>query len=253
MKRMIITLVLVLLGAISALAQAKPDADKKPAAPMPTVDQVMENFVKAIGGKEAGMKVTSRVQKGTLEIAAMGVNAPIELYAKAPNKSLFFLDVPSYGIIQEGFDGTAAWAQEPQGGLRDKTGAELAETKLDGQFYKNLRLKELYSKLELSGVESVGGRDAYVIVCTPTGGSPEKFYFDKENGLLVRHDFERESPMGRSPTQQFLTDYKEVDGMKVPHTIRNIGAMGEMTIKFTEIKQNVPIDDAKFNKPAAKP
>src|SRR6185295_9511055 len=93
MKRMIVTIVLVLLGVTSALAQAKPD-DKKPAGPMPTVDQVLDNFVKAIGGKEASMKVTSRVEKGTLEIAAMGVNAPIELYAKAPNKSLFFLDVP---------------------------------------------------------------------------------------------------------------------------------------------------------------
>src|SRR6185295_9173411 len=116
MKRITVTLVLVLLGAISALAQAKPEADKKPAGPLPTVDQVLENYVKAIGGKEANMKVTSRVEKGTLEIAAMGVNAPIELYSKAPNKSLFFLDVPSFGVIQEGFDGTGAWSQEPQGG-----------------------------------------------------------------------------------------------------------------------------------------
>ena len=252
MKRMIVTIVLVLLGVTSALAQAKPD-DKKPAGPMPTVDQVLDNFVKAIGGKEASMKVTSRVEKGTLEIAAMGVNAPIELYAKAPNKSLFFLDVPSYGIIQEGFDGTVAWSQEPQGGLRVKTGTELAETKIDGQFYKNLKLKEICSKLEITGVEAVGGRDAYVLVCTPSGGSAEKMYFDKENGLLVRHDVERDSPQGRSPAQQFLTDYKDVDGVKVPHTLRMVGAMGEMTIKITEIKQNVPIDDAKFAKPAAKP
>src|SRR5678816_2707050 len=105
MKRTIITLMLILVGATSILAQAKPDADKKPAGPMPTVDQVLENYVKAIGGKDAFMKVTSRVEKGTLEIAAMGVNAPIEMYSKAPNKSLFFLDVPSFGVIQEGFDG----------------------------------------------------------------------------------------------------------------------------------------------------
>jgi zinc protease len=250
MKRMIITCVLVLLGAASVLAQAKPDADKKPVAPMPTVDQILENYIKAIGGKDASMKVTSRVEKGSLEIAAMGVNAPIEIYAKAPNKTLFSLDVPSFGVIQEGFDGTAAWALEPQGGLRDKTGTELAESKLDGQFHKNLRLKELYPKLEVVGVESVGGRDAYIVVGTPAGGSPEKMFFDKENGLLVRHDVERDSPQGRSPAQQFLTDYKEVDGVKVPHTVRMVGAMGEMTIKITEVKQNVPIDDAKFNKPA---
>ena len=108
MKRTIITLVLILVGATSVLAEAKPDADKKPAGPMPTVDQVLENYVKAIGGKDAFMKVTSRVEKGTLEIAAMGVNAPIEMYSKAPSKSYFFLEIPSYGVITEGFDGTTA-------------------------------------------------------------------------------------------------------------------------------------------------
>jgi outer membrane lipoprotein-sorting protein len=250
MKRTIITLALILLGAASAFAQAKTDSDKKPSGPMPTVDQVLENYVKAIGGKDAFMKVTSRVEKGTLEIAAMGVNAPVELYSKAPSKSYFFLEVPSYGVIQEGFDGTVAWASEPQSGLRDKTGAELAETKLDHDFYKDVKLKDFCAKRELTGVEPVDGRDAYVVACTPAGGSLEKMYFDKQNGLMVRHDFERESPQGRQPAQQFFTDFREVDGVKLPHSVRIISGMGEMTIKLTEIKQNIPIDDTKFGKPA---
>src|SRR5216117_4087920 len=97
MKRMIVTLALVLLGAAWALAQAKPDADKKPAGPMPTVDEVLEKYIKAVGGKEAIMKVTSRVEKGTFEMPAMGVTAPVEIYSKAPNKALFFLEIPSFG------------------------------------------------------------------------------------------------------------------------------------------------------------
>ena len=253
MKRTIITVVLVLLGATSVLAQAKPDADKKAAAPMPTVDQILENYVKALGGKEAILKVTSRVQKGTLEAAAMNVNAPMEIYAKAPNKTFFFVDVASYGVVQEGFNGTAGWTQEPQGGLQDKTGAALAEAKVEGEFYKSLHLKEVYSKVELKGVEQVDSRDVYVLACTIAGGTTDKLFFDKQSGLLVRRDFERDSPMGRTATQEFFTDYKEVDGVKVAHALRHLGAMGEVFIKFTEVKQNVPIDDGKFNKPAAKP
>ena len=88
MKRTIITIALVLLGAVSVLAQAKPDADKKPAGPMPTVDQVLDKYIKAVGGKEASMKVTSRVEKGMLEIAAMGVSAPVEIYTLSYTLSL---------------------------------------------------------------------------------------------------------------------------------------------------------------------
>ena len=253
MKRTIVTLALVLLGAASVLGQAKPDADKKPAGPMPTADEVLEKSIKAMGGKEAIMKITSRVQKGMFEMPAMGVSTPVEMYYKAPNKAFFFLDVPSYGVVQNGFDGTTGWASEPQNGLSEKTGVDLAEVKLDTDFYRSVRLKDLYAKRELKGVESVGGRDAYVIVLTPTGGSPEKLYFDKENGLLVQRDLERDGGQGRGPVQQFFSDYKEVDGVKVPHTLRIISGMGEIIIKFSEIKHNVAVEDGKFSKPAAKP
>ena len=253
MKRTIVTLALVLLGAVSVLGQAKPDADKKPAAPMPTADEVLEKSIKAVGGKEAIMKITSRVEKGMFELPSMGVSTPVEVYAKAPNKAYFFLDVPSYGVVQDGFDGTTAWAQDPQSGLREKTGTELAEVKLDEDFYRAVKLKELYSKRELKGVESVGGREAYVVVLTPTGGSAEKLYFDKENGLLVQRDMERDGGQGRGPVQQFLSDYKEVDGVKVPHTLRIVSGIGEIILKITEIKHNVAVEDSKFSKPAAKP
>ena len=251
MKRMLITVASILLLAGSAMAQAKPDVEKKPAGPMPTVDQILDNYVKALGGKDAIMKTTSRVAKGTFELPAMGISATIETYAKAPNKSALVIDIPGFGMVLQGYNGTIAWSQDPQSGLREKTGTELAETKRDEDFYRDARLKELYAKLELKGVEQVGGRDAYVIQASAGEGSPDKMYFDKENGLLVRTDLERESPMGRAPIQVFLDNYKEMDGVKQPLTVRQVAPIGEFIIKFSDIKHNVPIDDAKFNKPAA--
>jgi len=43
-------------------------------------------------------------------------------------------------------------------------------------------------------------------------------------------------------------DYKEVGGVKVPFTIRQEGSPNS-TIKFKEIKHNLPIEDAKFDRP----
>jgi hypothetical protein len=50
--------------------------------------------------------------------------------------------------------------------------------------------------------------------------------------------------------QTLLEDYKEVDGLKVPTTIRQTNPNISFTIKFTDIKSNVPVEDTKFNKPA---
>ncbi len=51
---------------------------------IPTVDQILDKYVRAIGGKAAVEKITSRVMKGSL-VAPVGT-APLEIYEKLPNK-----------------------------------------------------------------------------------------------------------------------------------------------------------------------
>ena len=106
--------------------------------------------------------------------------------------------------------------------------------------------------MTVTGKQKVGEKDAYVIEAKPTEGSVEKWYFDAQTGLLIRLDAERESPQGKMPTETYLDDYKEVDGVKIPHTVRQTTPMFTINIKTEEVKHNVPVDDAKFNKPAAK-
>jgi hypothetical protein len=252
MKRTITTILVILVAALSALAQEKKPAEAaKPAEAMPTVDQILNKYVQALGGKAVIEKLTSRVSKGTLDIPAMGANGPFELYEKAPNKTLVVITIPGFGVVQEGYNGTVAWSQEPTSGLREKTGTELADTRLDSEFYKPIKMKQLYPKLTLKGKEKVGDKDAYVIEATPAEGSPEKWYFDAQSGLLVRTDQERESPAGKLPIETYLEDYKDVDGTKVPMLVRQTNPAISFTIKLEEVKHNVPVDDAKFNKPAA--
>ena len=64
--------------------------------------------------------------------------------------------------------------------------------------------------------------------------------FDASSGLLIQEDF------GGASLR--YDDYKEVDGVKVPFAIRQEGSPNS-TIKFKEIKHNLPIEDAKFDRP----
>src|ERR1035441_710933 len=65
---------------------ARPAAPTAPPAGAATVtpDQIADKYLTAVGGADAVKKITSRVMKGS--ILAGGMDSPIELYTKAPNK-----------------------------------------------------------------------------------------------------------------------------------------------------------------------
>lgn len=252
MKRvlnLVIIAVLALAGSAIARAQQKPD--EKPADKMPTIDEILDKHVKAIGGKAAIEKINTRIAKGTFDIPTMGMSGSAEMFAKAPNKSGFVVDLPGFGTVKQVYNGGSGWAQDPMSGLRDLSPGELAGAKVDEDFYRDIRLKELYPKMQLKGKVKVSDRDAYLIEATSESGSTDKLYFDVETGLLVRTDGERETPQGKMLGETYLEDYKEVDGIKIPFTLRINNPVISFTIKLTQVQHNVAVDEARFAKPAA--
>jgi hypothetical protein len=266
MKRITLILAFVIMAALITAAQEKPKTDAQgkteapkaeepkadtKAAPLPAVDEILDKYVKAVGGKEAIEKIKSRSIKGSFDVEAFGVSgAPVEMLAKAPNKRATKVDVPNIGAFNQGFDGKNGWSSDPMSGLRDLNGLELAQMKLDSDFYSDLNYKQNYAKLEVKGKEKVDSYETYLIEATPTEGTPEKLYFDVSTGLLVRHDAERENAQGKMEVKTYLEDYKAVDGVKFPHMLKQVNDMMTIVIKLTDVKSNVEIDDAKFNKPA---
>jgi outer membrane lipoprotein-sorting protein len=219
-------------------------------AALPSADQIIDKYVAALGGKAAIEKLTSTQAKGTFELPAMGVNGTAERLAKAPNKTYMIVSIPSFGDIKQGADGTSAWAQDPNSGqINDISGNQLARAKIAADFYRDLKFKETYSKMTVKGTEKVNARDAYVVQADSSAG-PTTMYFDAQNGLLLRSDSEREGPEGKTMIEEYYDDYRDVDGVKYPYAYRQKNPQYDFTIKYTEVKHNVAIDDAKFTKPA---
>src|SRR6476646_10841400 len=74
-----------------------------------TVDSVVTKHIQAIGGEAALKKVNSRVMAFKLDSQAIG-NSEGKIFAKAPNKQRSEIDIANAGALNEGFDGTVAWA-----------------------------------------------------------------------------------------------------------------------------------------------
>jgi hypothetical protein len=233
--------------AFSARAQTR----AKPAGETPTADQILDRYLEAEGGRAAFEKLTSRVMTGTIRVPSMSLTGTVELREKAPDRSLGIVTING-ASYRQGFDGTSGWTDDPQNGLRDQTGAELAEMRREANFYHTLDLRKLYSKFTVAGKQEIGGRDAYVLeAAVPEGGPPERMYFDTETGLLLRDTSQRHGPDGVSEFQQDYGDYREFDGIQLPQTIRQTNEGTLVIITVAEYHHNVPLDDAEFAKPTA--
>jgi hypothetical protein len=237
------------------ITQADLDAGEKKPAPaetLPTVEQILDKYVAAVGGRAAVEKLKTRVSKGK-EVIWNGTELPFETYQKAPDKSLDVLTRPGNVVVNVGFDGAAGWLQGPRG-LRDITGAQLAQMRRDADFYSDLHMRERYREMAVAGREKVGERDAYVIVSRVSDKRTERLYFDAQTGLLLRVAATTETPLARLPEETVFEDYREVDGVKIPFTVRvsYVDPFIGWTRKVTEVKHNVPLEDSKFAKPAPK-
>ncbi len=251
-KLVLLSLVLIAAAGGSATAQETKAPAPKPTPAPPSVDQILDKYVQALGGKAAIEKLNSRVTKGSFEVPEQGLTGSLDAYAKAPNKTASVVEIAGVGQFRQGFDGTLAWADNPMAGFRELSGQELANTKRSSEFYQSLKLRQLYPKITLKGTEKVGQRESYVVEADPGDGSLRRMYLDVETGLLVRNDTELDTAtQGRMKIEVYFDDYKEVDGVKVPFTVRQVNPNISWVIKATEVRHNVPVDDAKFAKPSA--
>jgi photosynthetic reaction center cytochrome c subunit len=224
-----------------------------PAAPPtpPTVKQVLDRYVQALGGSEALMKITSRSAKGS-RIGADGVLVPEEVHQKAPDKLLTITSYPQV-IFSNGYNGTQAWAHSSRDGATPLPDQLLAQLKRDSVFYKELKMENLYSNLSVVGTALVRDAEAYVIQAKPADGPVEKLFFDVKTGLLVRRYTESDTVLGKLPLQTDYEDYREIDGIKQPFLIHWSLPGRIWGRKIDEIKQNVQLDDAKFNPLVSRP
>jgi photosynthetic reaction center cytochrome c subunit len=218
---------------------------------LPSVKQILERYVQALGGADALNKINSRIAKGS-RIGADNVLVPEEVYQKAPDKLLTITSYPQV-VFSNGFNGTVAWGHSSRDGATPLPDQLIAQIKRDAVFYKELKTEQIYSSLTLVGKTSVRDMDAYVVEAKPVDGPIEKLFFDVKAGLLVRRYTESSTPLGKLPLQTDYEDYRDVDGIKQPFLIHWSFPGRVWGRKIDEIKQNVSLDDAKFNPLVSRP
>ena len=223
-----------------------------------TADEVVEKCLAAIGGRAALAKLTSRSTTGTMTLSLPNgpVSGSIEILYQRPNKTrtLTKLDLSSLGAGQvtreQRFNGTTGYILDSLQGNREITGNQLENLKNTSFPTPLLTYKEQGATMELAAKEKVDGRDAYVMLFKPKAGSVVRQFIDAETYLPARVVLKVDTPeTGEVEQTTDLSDYREVDGIKIPFTIKVSTAAQSFVIAVTKVEHNVKIDEAVFSKP----
>lgn len=216
----------------------------------PTADQVVDKYLQAVGGPDALQKITTRVEKGNILVS--GNKIPVDVFAKAPNKRVT-VSHGQNGDSFTAFDGTAGWMGNTGSPARDMTAAESANSMIDSDFAlaADLRSKQTFKQFRMGRPEKIGDKEMYVLTTRAPGMPTVRFYFDEQTGLLTRLVKYTDVGLGIMPVQIDYSDYRDADGIKIPFRWALARPNGRFSIQIDSVQQNVPVDDAKFAKPAA--
>jgi hypothetical protein len=217
--------------------------DAKP--PTVTVKEVLDHYAQAAGGKAAWDKLHSRVARGKL-LFGPTVEMPLEETLAAPDKILAKVTTPN-GVVTQGFDGKDGWVKTGFG-VFAQSPMDRADSAREGRFYTPIKLEAIVSGLKVLADALVGKAAAHVLVGRAFGCN-ETLYFDVKTGLLVRRVVRMDTPLGELAEQIDYEDWKTVDGVMLPFTLkRNSG--GEVQVeKYSSIQHNVAVDEKSFARP----
>lgn len=228
------------------------DAYRSGVAAIPTANEILQKYLDATGGSKAWEKIYSRVSQGNVVIPSMNLIGTAEMFEGAPDRALVKI-VISDSTFLEGFDGKVAWSSDPKQGVREQTGAQVAETRRASDFRFPLDFRKLYAKISAPTATTMDNRAVYVIEAIPTGSEkPDRAYFDAQTGFLVRMVTQHHNDDGTvEPFEEDFSDYRPVDGVKIPFEIHQAGSQVDFTILIKNVRQNVSLDDTRFSKPVA--
>lgn len=217
-------------------------------AGLPSGEEVMKKGLEARGGEAALSRHHNSLTKGKMSVS--GVEMEATIYAAEPNLSYVLFESPMIGKMESGCNGEVAWDLSVMQGASLKEGEDLEKALFDAAFNAELQWRDRHKSIDVVGEEEIDGTACYKVALTPVVGDSITAYVDRETWLTVKTETVSNSSMGSISIVNHLSDYREVDGVKVPFRM-NLLLLGaqEMTTVIDSVKFNVEIPEGVFDLP----
>lgn len=202
-----------------------------------TANEVVKKYIAAIGGEKAMSKVKDITINASTNMQGMVIG--FDIYKKAPNKYMMKIgagDMVFQKIVVNGNEGAMI---SPMGGENKKMEAdELEDMKMESALFPELKYLEPSMKLNLEGIETIEGAEAYKVTLQKPSGKTSTMYYDVQSNLLIRE-------ISEQGVVEY-SDYKAVNGIKFPYKIRQSMGPQVIDLNVLAVKINSKLSDDLF-------
>lgn len=210
-----------------------------------TADQVIANYVKAIGGKEK----LATVKDFTMKMSGEMMGQPLEstIIQKAPNKMINTVTMQGMTVNEMIFDGEKG-KQGQMGQTAMMSEEDIKRIKDQATLFPELKLQEMGKTIKLIGTEKIDGVNTYQVAITDQDGNKTSAFFDASNFFKIREITSMEANGQTLTITRDLKDYKAVDGIFFPHesTMSGGGLPVPLSMTVKEIMLNSGVADSVF-------
>ena len=207
-----------------------------------SAEDVIDDYIKAIGGKDALSEVTSIEIKATSNIQG----TVLEMYSIKNNQNQSLMEMSAMGmtIAKTVFNKFQGY-NEVNGQRIPLTEVELEQAIINSALFSELNFD--FSLVELVGTSDVDGEKAYEIKVTDN----KSVFYSVDTGLKLKEVESQEVEGNLIVGETYFKEYEEVEGILLPKEINQVSASipipGGITFKATSIKLNVETNESDFN------
>jgi len=211
----------------------KPSTKEIPAGV--TVQTVLDNYFKAIGGLELARSVKTIKYYGSGEVQGMKLNVVLAL---AEGSSLMEMKMGAMSLMKQVVNPKYGYSVQ-QGKKSDMPQDEWADAQSMANPFKEFLLFNRRDVI-LTGIETIDDVDCYVLSV-----GDKKFYYDMKTGLKVAESTEVDNNGQKMTMFTYYRDYERVKGLLIPHVmVMNIGV--ELEFKFSDVLINEEVTNKDF-------
>jgi hypothetical protein len=223
-----------------------------------SADDLVKKVLDARGGTTRLRSIKSERVTGNISFGP-GAEGPFFVELKRPGKMHMEVVVQDQTIMRI-YDGNGSgWIVNPftgNKGPQPMTGNDLKniadESDFDGPL---LDYQAKDNKIEALGKDEVEGKPAQKLKLTTKSGDSRTYFFDATTFLLLKWEGVRKNDDQEIPVESFFRDYRDVNGIKFAFEIDtdSPGSAQTQKLSIAKIELNIPLDDARFAKPAEPP
>lgn len=228
-------------------AFANPVDKPKFSKPIPagvTTQTVIDDYFKAVGGKDKAKTVKTVWTDANVTIEGMPFSPIGEMKAMSPNKTSLEMSIEGMGVImKQKFNGTTGY-MEQQGAKLELTEDQIADQKSENSIFPELYFEP--SALSLESVVSIDGSDAYKVKASLNGKDSFRYY-DVESGYLVRVEKTTEAQGQTFTTVEDYGNYSPVKEIMYPYSMSITTGPQVIKMNVTNHRVNEGVTEEDFN------